>query len=390
MTSAETIDPIPVRPGVVTIAFWFQVALVALMLIVVGVSIADAVHYSGLIDEAVRTTTADTTSVSWEREDNVIGTLFLAVPLTVLAIWLGVTAVWVRRGSNVARILTWVGLGLPALFVVISCFFGFMAVFAFAALAAPFSEPLPEDDPTTWEDDPGFGDDGFAESVWDLDSGTWSVVSDAIIATSLVLILLLAVATVVLLLTGPANRWFRRGEPTRRPPTPQQFAFPYGYQPVPTYPAPYGYAAPPPHGYAAPPTWPTPYPPAGAPFPPAGFAPPAPPFPPAAAAPFPQATPPFTPYGSTPFPPSWPAQAPTPAPPAQEPTPAPVPFPDPAPGQANSPAPASTPFPDPSPGHAERPAPASSPDPAPGPSPEPGPGSTPEPGPTPPPSDPTT
>ncbi|MBL7261733.1 hypothetical protein [Paractinoplanes lichenicola] len=285
MTSAPT--PPPARPTVVTVAFWLQVALVATLVLVVAVSIADTVHYNGLIDEAVRTTsTPDMTSISWEREDNIAGLLFVAVPMFVLAVWLGVSAIFVRRGSNVGRVLTWVGVGAPALLMLLSCLLGLLGVFAFAMIAIPF------EDPSVYEDDPDFtGDDfAFSDTVYNLDDGGWSLAYDIITAVGFVLILLLAVAVVVLLATSPAARWFRRGEPERRPLRP---AFPYATPPAPYYPAAGPYAPAPmypppttsypyPYPYPYPAAWaaPSPFPPPAAPFTPP--TPPASPEPPPA------------------------------------------------------------------------------------------------------------
>ncbi|GID31298.1 hypothetical protein C8E87_6373 [Paractinoplanes brasiliensis] len=340
VTSAPVLENAPpTRPAVVTVAYRLQVALVAALLIVVVVSILDAVHYNGLINEAVRTTSEpDMTAVSWEREDNIAGLLFVGVPLFVLAVWLGISAVLVRRGSNVGRVLTWVGVGAPSLCVLMSCFLGVLGVFAFAMIALPFGDPaVYEDDPDLTGD---FTGDAFTETVYSADSGGWSLAYDIITTTCLMLALLLAVAVVVLLATPPSARYFRRGEPVPPAPVPRQFPSPYATTPAPNAATPFPYATAP-APYAA-----TPYPYATA---PASYA--ATPFPYAAApasyaaTPFPYAATP-APYAATPYPyaaapaPYYPAAA-SPFPPA------PVPMylppdpastdPHPAPGSASEP-----------------------------------------------------
>ncbi|MDY7083831.1 MAG: hypothetical protein SYR96_01870 [Actinomycetota bacterium] len=271
MTSAPVLENAPpTRPAVVTVAYRLQVALVAALLIVVVVSVLDAVHYNGLINEAVRTTSEpDMTAVSWEREDNIAGLLFVGVPLFVLAVWLGISAVLVSRGSNVGRVLTWVGVGAPSLCVLMSCFLGVLGVFAFAMVALPFG------DPAVYEDDPDFtGDfsgDAFTDTVYTADSGGLSLAYDIITTTCLMLALLLAVAVVVLLATPPSARYFRRGEPVPPAPVPQPFLSPYATTPTPYATAPF------PHATTSTPYAATPFPYAAAPAP----------YYPAAAGPFP-------------------------------------------------------------------------------------------------------
>ena len=267
------------RPAVVTAAFWFQVALVAVLLILVGTSIAGAVHYNGLIDEAARATTPDPEEVAFEREGNLAGTLFTGIPLLILAVWLGLSAVWMRRGNNIARILTWIGLGAPVLLGLGACFLGFAGILAVAAFV-PFDESFPDDPEFT--DDPGFDGGGeFYDKLYSLDNG--SVAYDVVISSALALAVLFAVTVVVLLFTGPANRFFRplgRGGPAH---------FPYGSMPGPLYPpapgtwgypgapapGPYGYASPPPGAaYFGPPQAAGPYGPYGPPLAAGPFGPP--------------------------------------------------------------------------------------------------------------------
>ncbi|MGK5681758.1 hypothetical protein [Actinoplanes sp. URMC 104] len=273
--------PAPPRPAVVTVAFWFQVALVGLLLLAVGVSIADAVRYDGLIDEAARTTTADPLDVASERDGNVTGLLVAGLPLTVLALWLGITVLWVRRGNNVARILTWVGLAAPIGLLLLACvfgsFIGLAGLLLFGLLAGPLEEepaPVGEDagfDDFAWEDG------GFYDRLWTLDGGGWSLAYDAVRGTSLAVAFLFAIATAVLLLTGPANRYFRPDRAGANPPRQTYGPMPFHppmppafWSPPPFVPAP----GPSPFGPPAAPAPPDPFVPPPAPAPPGPFVPP--------------------------------------------------------------------------------------------------------------------
>jgi hypothetical protein len=306
---------------VVSVAFWFQVALVGLLLLVIGVSIADAIHYDGLIDQAAAGTGIDPDEVTFERDSNLGFALILGLPLLVLTIWLGVTVAFIRRGSNVARILTWVGLGAPAGLVLLSCLFGgvfgLFGVLAFAQLdESDFDDPDFSDDSLEFTD--GSGGD-FYDRLYNLDSGGLSLVYDAIQAVAVTLAFLLAIAIVVLLLTGPANRFFRpnRGQmpisygglglyaPVGAQQFPQHAAANYyGAQPTGFgFPPP----PPPPQQLWAPPAGTMPAPSPQHPWaPPAGTMPTPPPqhpwAPPAGTVPAP---PQYPPAGTVPGPPPW-------------------------------------------------------------------------------------
>jgi hypothetical protein len=195
------------RPATVTVAYAFQLALTGLLILLLALSIAEAVHYDGLIDQAAGQAGTLAEEVSDERAANVAGALFAGIPALLLAVWLGLSSIWVRKGSNVARILTLVGLGAPLLLLLVGCGIGgLMGVLAFG---------MPASEPGTFDDDGGFShvgaDDGsgFYGELYRLDSGPWSVASSAIGVTAVVLLLVLGVATAILLLTGGANRWFR-------------------------------------------------------------------------------------------------------------------------------------------------------------------------------------
>ncbi|MCY1144481.1 hypothetical protein OWR29_41340 [Actinoplanes sp. Pm04-4] len=312
MTSAPAERP--ARPTVVSVAFWFQVALVGLLLLVIGVSIAATIHYDGLIDQAAQGTGIDPDEVAFERDSNLGFALILGLPLLVLTIWLGVTVAFIRRGSNVARILTWVGLGAPAGLVLLSCLFGgvfgLFGVLAFAQFdESDFDDPDFSDGSLEFTD--GSGGD-FYDRLYNLDSGGLSLAYDAIQAVAVTLAFLLAIAIVVLLLTGPANRFFR--------PNRGQMPFSYGglglYGPVGAQPFPphaaanyygaqptgFGFPPPPPQQLWAPPAGTMPAPPPQHPWaPPAGTVPAPPQYPPA---------------GTVPAPPPWAAPA-APSNPAQ-------------------------------------------------------------------------
>lgn len=271
MTSAAAPQTPAARPTVVTVAVWFQAALVVLLLTLVAVTIADTIHYDGLIDQAARGSGEAPSEVAVERNSSLGWALVSGIPMLVLLVWLGVTLVWVRRGSNVARILTWVGLGAPIGLFLLSCLLG-CVIGLFGLMAFGLADDESFDETELDEGDfTMYQDGGFYDRLYELDSGGWALAFDVIRAVTLLSAVLLAVATAVLLLTGPADRYFRPGR--QRLPNP----FPYAGM-WPGYPG----GAPPVHPagpqwptYSTPPAWG--WPPAP-PQPP--WAPPAPPQPP--------------------------------------------------------------------------------------------------------------
>ncbi|MEU4240698.1 hypothetical protein [Actinoplanes sp. NPDC026619] len=237
------------RPSQVTIAFKLQLGIAGALLVCAGLAIANAIHYDGLIDEAVRAVaTADPAEVADERSSNLFGALVIAVPLLVLAAWLGITALGVRRGSNAARILSAVGLGAPVLLAALYCCGG---VFIGGALG--FLLVASTDEGTGFDGDVDFSDSGdydtgFYDKLSSLDNG-FSQISGIVGGSLGMLALLLGISTVILLFTGPARRYFRPA--SGFPPV-------HGYMPV------FGYPPPPPYGYPAPYGYPPPafgYPP---------------------------------------------------------------------------------------------------------------------------------
>jgi hypothetical protein len=231
-------------PSTAKVANALQWAVVGMLLLIAAVAIAGAVHYDSLIDQAARVPGASATDVEFERSWNVSGTWAILVPTLLLAMWLGVCAWFARRRSNVARILTLVGLGAPIVLSVLACLAaGFMGVVFSLALAS--SEPV-------GLDDEGFTDSSgqaFTDELDRLNGGGWSIAFDIIGATAGLLALLLGIATGVLLLVRTTAHWFR--PPVWKPAHPYPPYWP-GYCPPP--PAPYWYPAPPaPPGETPPP-----------------------------------------------------------------------------------------------------------------------------------------
>jgi hypothetical protein len=270
----------------VTVAFALQLAVVGTLLSMIGVAVADTIHYDGLIDQAIRITGPDGSEAAFERAANLSGALITAVPALLMAVWLGIAAGWLRRGSNVARILTLVGLGAPLLFGLLSCLFGGLSgLLMFGMLSMPSDDVVPDDEGFAgWDDDEGFArwdESTFYDELQGLDSGGWSIAFDVLGATFAATAVLLGIATGILLLTSASSRYFR----------PQQSA-PWPPYPPPYYPAQF-------HGYPAPP--PCPYPPAYGPQP-FWYAAPAPPGPPYLAWPPPPPVPWPTPSAAPPVP----------------------------------------------------------------------------------------
>lgn len=191
--------------------------------------VAGAIRYDALIDKAARAVGASASDVSFERSMNLSTTLTVAVPLAVLAVWLGLAAVWVRRGSNVARILSLVGLGMPPVLGLLGCLFGsvFGGILMMGLLAGPSDDFFVEDgasvDDSAFveEDFTGEGEMALMEELARLDTEGWSIALQVTGMTTAAVALLLGVATMVLLLTGPSDRHFRpwRRVPSFTPPT---------------------------------------------------------------------------------------------------------------------------------------------------------------------------
>lgn len=218
-------------------------------------AIGQAIHYDSQIDEAARAVGAAAADVADERSVNLSGVLFRVIPTVILAAWLGVTAGFMRRRSNVARILALVGLAAPLALVALGCLVGGLVGFMFIAVAGESgtqSGPDSESDPFGYDggSDVTWPGDAFYNELGRISDDGLSVAFSVIGGVAGLLALVLGIATAVLLLVRSTARYFKP-----LPMYPQYGAYPYPY---PYPPAPYGYAPPPmPYGYAPPPADPT-------------------------------------------------------------------------------------------------------------------------------------
>ncbi|MEO3774479.1 hypothetical protein [Micromonospora sp. B9E7] len=226
--------PRPPRPVIVTVAFWLQLAVVLALLGLAALAVVEAVHFDGQIDRAVRLVPdADPDEVAGERQGNVAMTLILGVPAVLLAVWLAVTAVPVRRGANVARILVFVASGAQLVVCFAQCC---SAGFLVPLLTTPEfgAEPPPEWE--EWETSP------FFDTLY---AGTdpWDDLFFPAAGLGVLTVLTLSGAVVLLLALPPAHRWFVPGAAKETPPGPA-WLMPgpsyattgYGYPPVPLVP----------------------------------------------------------------------------------------------------------------------------------------------------------
>lgn len=215
LIAAETRPPRPPRPGSVLVAFWLQLAGVLVLLVMAGLVVAYAVYFDGQISRAVELVPeADPDEVSAERTGNVVTSAVMGGLILVVAVWLAATAVPVLRGSNVARILVFIGAGAHLLLCAAPCLSG-------AALAPIFLAGAPEEPP----DDLYAGEEPWQESRFleTLYSDTLPFEDGFFLGMSVgsLVELMLAVAVVVLLAVPPASRYF-----VPRPPAP---VWPGGY-----------------------------------------------------------------------------------------------------------------------------------------------------------------
>ncbi|WP_345070210.1 hypothetical protein [Phytohabitans flavus] len=247
------------RPATVTVAFGLQLGVVAILLALAALTVVEAVVYDGLIDRAAELTNADPEEVSMERASNVQITAFTTLAAVVLLALFAATAFPVRSGSNVARILTCVGAGIPALCCVACGGFGTLAAVLLIGFAPP--EDLDEEGP--WlEETP------FYDKLFELESTGSAAWLGGLVPALIVLGCVLAIVVAILLLVPPSNRYYR-------PPLPPLTTPGYPF----AYPVPPG----PPYAYPAPPGYPSAYPvPPGYALVPIAYAAPAPPPPPQA------------------------------------------------------------------------------------------------------------
>jgi hypothetical protein len=196
-------EPAPaVRPATVTVAFWLQVAAVAVLLLLIGLVVWHAVYWNGEIDRAVRLVPdADPDEVAAERWSNVFISLLVGTAALVLAGWLAVTAPFIRRGSNAARILIFAAAGVQLLICLGPTFLApFTIPFAIVGGAWP-QEPPPEATDLGWEPSTFF-ETLYAEP---------DPAGDAFLAAGALgvgTVFLLIVAVVLLLTLPPAGRYF--------------------------------------------------------------------------------------------------------------------------------------------------------------------------------------
>jgi hypothetical protein len=190
-------------PSAVKAALVLQSALVVTLLLLVAVAVAEAVHFDSLIDRAAGTVGADPVEVALERSGNVSGVLFTGIPALLLAAWLGVTVWWMRRRSNVARILALVGLGAPLILGVLACLAGgLLGVLLAGVLLQSSGEPV-DVEAADW------GGEALFDELDRLSGSGWSIAFDAIGGSGLLLVVLLAVATGTLLLVESSRHYFQ-------------------------------------------------------------------------------------------------------------------------------------------------------------------------------------
>ncbi|MEW2142909.1 hypothetical protein AB0869_08850 [Micromonospora vinacea] len=220
--------PRPPRPATVTIAVWLQLAVVLVLLGLAALTVAQAVHFDGQIDRAVRLVPdADPNEVTGERQGNVAMALIFGVPAVLLAVWLAATVVPVRRGGNVARILVFVASGAQLLVCSAQCCSGGFLV-PLLTMPEIAAEPPPDWD-EEWETST------FFDTLY---AGTdpWDDLFFPAAGLGVLTVLALSATVVLLLALPPANRWFVPRTAHEALPRPAWVV------PVPTYaPAGYGY-----------------------------------------------------------------------------------------------------------------------------------------------------
>ncbi|MFG3698772.1 hypothetical protein ACGF5C_12765 [Micromonospora sp. NPDC047620] len=265
----------PPRPATVTIAFWLQLVAVLVLLGLVALVVTQAIQWDGQIDRAVRAVPdADPDEVRGERWSNVVGAVVLGLPALLLALWLAATALPVRRGGNVARILVFVAGGIQ---LVVCCGQSFAGVLAFPlllGLGLGFDEPYAEGEyPADGSVDPEadfWAESKFVETLYS-ESDPFDAVLFPLAGLGVLTVLLLTLAVVLLLALPPAHRWFVPRAAFPAAPLP-----PAGYAVIPVaYAPPAGPGAYAPQAWTGghvPPAWPGAYAPLAG---PGAYAPPA-------------------------------------------------------------------------------------------------------------------
>jgi hypothetical protein len=199
----------PPRPVTVTVAFWLQIAAVAVLLAVVGLAVTGAVLFDAEITRvAGLVADADPAEVRGERTGNVVGALIAAVPAALLAIWLAATAQPLRAGNNTARILVYVAGGAQVVLLCTQACAGAL----FLPLTLVFAAGPMEADPTGGE--PPLGPDevpwessAFLDALY-ADAGPFTDLSFVGAGLAVPLLLVLTAAVIVLISVPPGGRYF--------------------------------------------------------------------------------------------------------------------------------------------------------------------------------------
>ncbi|MFI7574595.1 hypothetical protein [Micromonospora sp. NPDC049497] len=239
----------PPRPRTVTIAFWLQLTVVAVLLGLVALLVAQAVDWNAQIDQAARAVPdADPDEVRGERVGNVVMSVLFGLPALLLAAWMAATALPVRRGGNIARIMVFVAGGAELLICLAQGCSG-MAVAPLIFATGFAEEPYPEVGGTPADPGDDFWQESrFIETLYDSPS-PFDQVLFPLAGFGILTVLMLTAAVVLLLALPPAHRWF---VPVTTAPNPAVAFAPvpppgYGYHP-PAIPP--GYAPVPP-GYVS-------------------------------------------------------------------------------------------------------------------------------------------
>jgi hypothetical protein len=204
----------PSRPAPVTVAFWLQIAAVAVLLAIIGAAVTGAVLFDGEISRAAELVAdADPTEVRGERTGNLVGALITAGPAALLAIWLAATAWPLRAGNNTARILVYVAGGAQ---VVLLCAQGcagalFVPLMLVLAAAGPMEADHPAGGaPPMGPDEVPWESSAFLDALY-ADTGPFSELSFVAALIGVPLLLVLTAAVVVLVSVPPAGRYFATG-----------------------------------------------------------------------------------------------------------------------------------------------------------------------------------
>ncbi|MEV4416233.1 hypothetical protein [Catellatospora sp. NPDC049609] len=245
------------RPATAAVAAWLQGAVALLAASLIPFAWYMHARWTGLIDEAVRSTPGvDLDVVAAERSSSLFGAIVFTVVAGLTVLWFGGTLAPLWRGSNVARVMSLVGSGMVGLGGALTTCCGMLSGLLFLPLLISMPmEPDPAGEPVSpLPEDAYFADDPFTARLYELSDRElpWS---ELVFALGIPLAVLSLVAIFVLLLVPPSNRWY----------SPRQAQPPFPAHPYPVYAHPaYQYPAPP---YSAPPARPAP--PAGSEQPPA-------------------------------------------------------------------------------------------------------------------------